>query len=271
MRHHRGGMAQASQGLRHGRAITGTKVLHRGHGTGITGTQGIAGGHSSGIIEPKSLQSLSLRLSMIPIPLGVVTKHLGAKEFEEKWASERTILRAELIMDQIELILLRDHLPKAICSSACWDLSPQANKEFLVTILRVVWRAQDLPDIYSRDQQVAGSDNVVCLNFVLPLVQCPSTGHQDVAKKLDDHFKLVGLDPKQMTEDGPMLITSDGGSPNEAAMRLLFKKPTAKQDHELFIRIYCACHGWNLAFTHGCDHIPGRSKKAEYKNTKMSG
>ena len=67
-----------------------------------------------------------------------------------------------------------------------------------------------------------------------------------------------------------MLITSDGGSENEAAMRLLFKQPTKKQDHELFIRVYCACHAWNLAFTHGCDHIPGRSKKAEHKNTKMT-
>ena len=123
---------------------------------------------------------------MTPPLTEVVTKHLGEKEFKENWASERTILRVELIMDQIELILLREHLPKAITFSACWDLSPQANKEFLVTILRVVWRAQDLPDIYSREQQVAGSDNVVCLNFVLPLVQCPSKDHEDVAKKLDD-------------------------------------------------------------------------------------
>ena len=210
--------------------------------------------------------------------LNVVTKHLGEEGFKDKWASERTLLRVEQIMDQIELILLREHLPSAIRTQVCWDLSPQASKELLVTLLRVTWTKEDLPEIYrmhSEDtdetdglgHEVAGTDRITVLNFVLPVVQCASKDAVDVAAKLKEQFTLAGLDPNIMSADGPVLITGDGGSENVPAMKNIFNHPGQPDN---FVHVYCACHGWNLAFTHACDTIDGRSKKSEDKSTKMT-
>ena len=199
--------------------------------------------------------------------LDVVTSHLGREAFTEKWGSARTILRLELIMDQIELILLREQVPKALVTSVCWDLSPQSSKELLVTLLRVSWKVEDLPDIYKRDHQVSGTERVAVFNFALPIVQCATKDHEDVAKKITEQLQLVGLDPKKMSANGPILVTSDGGSENVPAMRKMFNT-TANED--AFVHVYCACHGWNLAFTHACDTLPGRSAKKQHAHTKMT-
>ena len=194
--------------------------------------------------------------------LNVVTQHLGQEAFKENWASERTILRIELIMDQIELILLREHLHKALRTSLCWDLSPQSSKEMMVTLLRVSWKLADLPDIYSRVHEVGSTDRVVAFSFALPLVQCATKDHQDVAEKVREQLQLVGLTPADLTRVAAICVVGDGGSENVPAMKLLFGE-------DGFERIYCAAHGWNLVFTHACQTIDGRSKKAELKNSHM--
>ena len=197
----------------------------------------------------------------------VVTEHLGEKPFTEQWSSTSTVLRTELIMDQIELILLREHIPNALDLSVCWDLSPQAGKELLVTQLRVVFAKADIPEIYDEAGCVAGenSTNICVFDFTLPVLQCANKDHDEVAKKIKEQLKLTGIEPRNLPFQGPIFVTSDGGSENRPAMALLFG-----EEGEDFIHVYCAAHAWNLAFTHACDTLPGRSKDPEKKNTKMT-
>lgn len=42
--------------------------------------------------------------------LDVVTEYIATVPFEESWASERTILRTEQLIDMMELVLLKEHL-----------------------------------------------------------------------------------------------------------------------------------------------------------------
>ena len=65
--------------------------------------------------------------------LDVMTENLGSTSFKEHWGSETIILRAELLIHQMELMVLTEHLPKAVKISPRWDLSPQVRVQVRVS------------------------------------------------------------------------------------------------------------------------------------------
>ena len=197
--------------------------------------------------------------------MNVISEHMPSTAMQQQaWGSERTVLRTEQVVTQIEMLLLRDHLPEAHTISMRWDLSPQGNKELLATFITVCWTTQNLPDIYDADSKVSGSADVHTFNFALPLVQCPSKEGHIVAEKLKQQLALLGLQPADLTADGPVYITSDGGSENKPAMRKLFGEGN-------FVDVYCGAHALSLVFTHAVDVLPGsRAATTKQRSTKMT-
>ena len=136
-----------------------------------------------------------------------------------------------------------------------WDLSPQGNRELLVTFLSVAFHTDDSPDIYTYDNVVSESGDVVVFNFVLPVKQCPSKEARNVALKIREQLDVVGLKPDTLTCNGDkrVFVTTDGGSENKPAMELLFGIGN-------YIPVYCAAHALSLVFVHAVEDLPGRSK-----------
>ena len=142
----------------------------------------------------------------------------------------------------------------------------QGCKELLVIFISVAFLIKDSPPEYTEKYRVSGDDNMNVFNFVLPLVECPDKRGQVVGEKIKDVLALVGLDSGGVYPDrfdfGQAYATSDKGSENEPAMKVLFGE--AK-----YVMVHCAAHGLNLVLSHACEVLPGRRERKKNADGKL--
>lgn len=181
----------------------------------------------------------------------VIYENIGEVPIMESAPSETTILRAWKSLNNLETTLLRENLAKASNISYHWDLSPQGNKELLVTTVSATFLKKDTPAEYKN--RVAGDDNVDTFEFYLPIMQCANKkGLETVGPRVRECLKLVGLTMKGKDHhSGVAYVTSDKGSENKPAATHAFGA-------EAFVFIHCLAHALNLCFTHACDALPGK-------------